>query len=1047
MPYVNGQYVAPSGSGGKGISGLFTAPKAPKKKKKKGREGDGGFLGLGVGPSVTDLWDETQKGIKGAAEDFIGLGSMVGQTASDFAWAGRHAITGDTEAAKKDLGLEPTYDKHGNYTPRGIGTVGAAAVGMASSMAGTAADIADSPLNPLQLAEPFGAPDIGGLIRSGTQEGIEGAARLASGGKGDQNPGGRWIVKEDGSREWQSGDWGSAADQVAQDMRPRTYMDRAKQRGFLSPLIEDVGNVAMAGALITKGAGLAGAIKEGRMSEWHPLRGEANNPTTMAHDAGGAIAKVDKVGRELSHPLRNSWERTGGQLVEHADTNNLRNSASPDPLLDAYLEEQGRPASGRGVVQKAKPVNDSRLGKLLDEFKKGAVTEEELAKLPEEDLRAIDASKAEDAQIKDFLERNDAKFDVVDAKENPYYEGLPVDENGIPQFDPKIVGERMRADIQENNHLYVDNTGSFGENAPPGYSIEENNVRRAVHDYLGHRHSSEAGFDAAGENLAYGNESEWYTPDAARAAAFQQQGPSAMLAKEGNFPDQQITGALPAKMADPEYLAGASPWARKIVDQLNPEGVVNKMLTRMKGTGEGFSVKTKARELAILVEAERNRLAHSKAATMSVEAARYLVDNFKIKAEDANTVVHDMLKDRIVGREAIFQDMVAQDPGLGPYLEDAGWVPEAKKLPEEVQAKITPEQMGELDAILSDAHAAWEEQLAGRIEILKQSRPGLKGLEDVGRQEVIPTKTQIRQQKQIKALLTEAEKLRTKAMKAEKEAVEKQIAGHEADIQRRASAIQQDLQRGQGQAEAHYNERVWKAKGFKGKKWEEQTIPAIVNRTLETGGATWNPYDDNFISARWAPKGETPLPPGVREIEGKGHAVSIFPRTPGPNGEPPMSTFEIPLEQAPDLLPGILDRMKGFAPLYENGDISIGTWIEDGKVHVDLSQTTIDGKPIDRPTAMLLGTARNQLSVTDLAAAEENYPGAPGSVRIARQMLNSPKEDLGARQRVARQQYEMANRTMTVDWNGQELTGPMMPFVTLEDIDANMAASPWTPAG
>ncbi len=723
-----------------------------------------------------------------------------------------------------------------------------------------------------------------------------------------------------------------------------------------------------------------------------------------------------------------AYDRTLGQVSEAADKRVLRRNTSPDEFVNSMRDEMGLPSREHGIVQGERKINAGRQTKVANAYEAMPVEP------TPEAARSYDVLAHENQQIFDRMTRpvdqggEGLTVEFGPASENPYYKAT-----GETGFTP-AVGEAVTADMRDNHHLWVDQTGSFGE-SHPYWTPEQNNIFRAVHDFVGHN-LGDAKFGSAGEDLTARYQSQLHSEEAQPALMSELRGQDKALRETGAFPEQKAN-LLPSKMNDPEYLAGASPWARKLVDQIRPEGITEKVLQKIHGVGKALTTKGRARELAVLVEAERNRLAHSPAATQSVEAARYLVDNFGIKAEDANPIIHDILKDRITGREPQFQAMVEQDPMLKPFLEEAGWVPELDKLPEGIRLNMTPDQAAEFDAMLGKAHASWEQQFAERIDVLSQSRPGMKGLEKAGSQEVELTKTQQRTQKEIAQVRAQADKLRERAATNERTAAEKQIAGHEAEMQRQAQAAQNGVQEGQGYSERAYNERAWEAKGFKGKKWTERTIPALMNRLIETGGFTYNPYHDHIIDPAWLPEGTTALPPGVHVTTGDGFAVSILPRV----GETPSSTFQIPIEQWNDLGPGLLDRMKGFAPLFENPDVSIGGWIEDGEVHLDLSQTTIDGKAIDRSDAMLLASARNQLSVTDLGAKVENFPSPAGSVRISRQMLASDPANLRARQSVARTLYAGAAQTMELTMgDGSKVTVPVYPWIDAEHIDSHMGA-------
>lgn len=961
-----------------------------KKAKKKARSGSGGFLGLGVGPSLSDLWDESQKAVGGVARDFAGLGAMGGQVFTDLGQSLGHGLHGLV------YGDEASIRARDKSFGKVADTAGAAAVGMYSSMFGTAGDVAD-------LIPDVGGVDVGQSIRDFGTESIKLFAQKAAGGDAK---------------------FSQAAQEISQQYAPQSFGTRAKQRGYLSPLLEDIGNAALVGGLTEGAANAATAAKGGYLGRMLEAPRTDFTSGLAAAEGGKVAAGVAKAGEALRHPLRGAYINTVGQLAQGAQEGVLAHAVEPNPLMNEWRAKQGMPDATSGVVQKASPVKASRLAAIRKQFE-GT----DFAGLTPEDARAVATRLDEESALHKWLsDEKGVRFETVDGTQNPYLEAGP---SGSSEYRAA-----MQADIADNNHLYVDKTGSFGEDTPPGLTPEQNDIRRGLHDYLGHQGTAAADFGTAGENLAYQNEAGFYSPEAQRAVAFDQQGPSAIMSETGAFPEQQRTGALPAEMANPNYLSGAAPWARAVTERLNPEGITTRILSKLDRLTSKNFVKAESRKMSILVEAARNRLMHDPAVTTSVEGARFLVENFKVRPEVANTIVHDALRDMLNGRDAIFSDMIAQDPTIAPFLEEAGY--QIDKLPPEVRATITPEQEAAFGQLMDKAKGDWENLLNQRVSMLAESRHGMKGLEDVGAEEVRMTKAQKRTMADINGMRAQAERLRARAFKEAERNIREQGAQAESAV-RWGARLQEHIQRGQKYAQDLYTSRTWKAKGFAGAKWEGAKGFA-VDAITQHGGFTYNAYDGSFI-IHAADAADAVLPDGVAGVPGEGFSVSVLPK----------STFEIPYEEWVDHGDAYLELMKGFAPMLENRDYNVGGWLDQdtGNVHLDISQNRIDGKPIDRWDAMLMASARDQISVTDLASGTKEFPGPAGSPKISRQMMASSRLGRAARTRVARSLYEGASEqfpvfnadgTPSLNSDGSPVMQDRFPGVSTGSIDSQMGA-------
>lgn len=268
---------SPGGSSSGAASAIMRAAASESKAKKKKDSGGGGIFGTGIGPDVNLGLEQVGKDIGGA---FVGAGKTIYNAGAMVGNEARSVILNDPNAQKA------AYEN--------LRQLGEQSVGMASSLAGTASDVADvATFLPSSVARAAGLGDYtpGALIRKGTGA----ALGLAAGNQ-----------------------------EVGQQYAPKPFMERVKERGLLSPIIEDVGNVALAGK---------GGVK---LSE---------GGAALAEHAGMPVAAekltaiADRI-RPLEHPLKNAY------------TNGIR------PFTRAAMDLQA-PEAAQGVAQ---AISQARAG-------------------------------------------------------------------------------------------------------------------------------------------------------------------------------------------------------------------------------------------------------------------------------------------------------------------------------------------------------------------------------------------------------------------------------------------------------------------------------------------------------------------------------------------------------------------------------------------------------------------------------------------------------------------------------------------------------------
>ncbi len=117
-------------------------------------------------------------------------------------------------------------------------------------------------------------------------------------------------------------------------------------------------------------------------------------------------------------------------------------------------------------------------------------------------------------------------------REDPYN---VIGKDGQPVPSSKLMME----DVINNKRLQVrDSADDFATNPHPLFTVDENNMFRAVHDFFGHAGSGR-GFDASGEEAAWLSHSQMFSPLARRAMTTETRGQNSYYNKFGEFAPQK----------------------------------------------------------------------------------------------------------------------------------------------------------------------------------------------------------------------------------------------------------------------------------------------------------------------------------------------------------------------------------------------------------------------------------------------------------------------------------------------------------------------------
>ena len=732
--------------------------KSKYRQRKEADKGHSGLFGTGLGPDygLDDLVNEPVT----IAKDFAGMGAALGNTASDYAWYARHK-TGFL--AEQNDQLASAALKSANSRSRQLG------LGMAGSIAGTASDVAD--LGALQ-------PIRGGIANA---TGLD----LVGYGPGK-------LIRKAG-----------AAVLPGKDFDPRTFgqrMQRGEHSSVLSPLLEDVGNVAMVAGAATLGAKAVGATGAA----------EAIHPWTT--------------------PLKEAWTKTGRRITSPARALVEGEEVAPHPLAEGYNK-----ANGLGKVRRypevSNLVDEATNKRIADEWQgaPGDLTDPRVAKGQADFSSDI-------MRIKKYLEDQGYTYDVVDPADNPYYV------NG--ETDPALV----KKDLTENKHLYVDKTGGFGEDV--GYlDPEVNDAFRAVHDTLHNTYD----FAQPGEEAAFKTLDQMLsTPESKAFHAGEIRGQTAMLRETGAFPPQKPVmldemGAPDATLskgntprmerAIKNMSRPTPPAVGKLLERLGPDHPVTRALARIDQISVNNDLRTINTEYRRMFERARNEERMNPAVQESVQAATDMIrKRIGVGPRKADLIVGQMLEWRISEKEGFFAQDLAANPELAQIMQEEGIM--TVGIPDEVLND--PQIMAQVD----QAAELWKARADERIAGLRANRPGDAGLETVGSG---GPRLNRRQQQLLKRAMADAKRIETlKGRQAiERQRLTEKIAQKGEANTRYLDAIQKRVAAGEALRTAFDMTLDGVPEVFGKPAQLAQGLTDLFAATVgENGGGTWMPHDN-----------------------------------------------------------------------------------------------------------------------------------------------------------------------------------------------------------
>lgn len=269
-------------------------------------------------------------------------------------------------------------------------------------------------------------------------------------------------------------------------------------------------------------------------------------------------------------------------------------------------EHEVNPEAVKAAMEKkftemgGKPAEDvpTHLGRLANEFQqregRSPITEKKLQVDPRQEQMADayaaakhepnhpEVKKSYDSFKKDIDRQYDILIEngyTVDAQPHDPYEG---DQLGIAgeQSGAEKAYNALRKDVLDNKHISVWQGGAPPSDHPLSEvdgktGLTYNEKLRAIHDIFGHV-VPDNGFDAAGEESAWGVHNQMFSPESRPALATETRGQTAYVTKHGEFANQKAT-ILPKEFhVRPEDLGQAESTENKSMplwwnDQLHNE--------------------------------------------------------------------------------------------------------------------------------------------------------------------------------------------------------------------------------------------------------------------------------------------------------------------------------------------------------------------------------------------------------------------------------------------------------------------------------------------
>lgn len=426
-----------------------------------------------------------------------------------------------------------------------------------------------------------------------------------------------------------------------------------------------------------------------------------------------------------------------------------------------------------------------------------------------------------------------------------------------------------------------------------------------------------------------------------------------------------------------------SPLAQKIVSVL-PKSMRD-FLASYEGWRQAQDVRMVTSEERRFVQSARLATLHGVAVKEGSVAALQLVDK---TLPDGTVITRDMA-DELVTRHLQNayngRQLVGHAIAAGAPAQLQAFIAEKFNLSTPIPSNlITPELKTALDA----AGAAWNDSAQTRLGELLGSRRGAEGMNLANKDErpPIPEGLTPAMTKEYRAIQRQYDALDRQTTISDKE-----LIAARADILKRTDKIAA-LEAGA----AKMGERIDASKQAVldaalpkalGSDVIAVTAQQFVDETNRVTGATLDPHTGEYLIpqayATPAPDGTPWQPPDImfrlagQPGQAERYAVSIE------------GGVQVPLTEWQANGSGIVQQfIHDHAATLANPDAKLGSWINGNTVHLDISQTTIDGRYLNQGQAYILGMARNQLAYLDMAHGDMTLASDPLASSIAAQYVD-----------------------------------------------------------
>lgn len=715
--------------------------------------------------------------------------------------------------------------------------------------------------------------------------------------------------------------------------------------------------------------------------------------------------------------------------------------AAPD--VKAYIDESARAYAQANGLPEPTPVDttaqvDPVRGRLVASMYKAANSDPDA---PE--VQAAYQAFAADV-VKQYRHLRDQGVDLqfVDRPESG---GIYADEGA------------MFADI-EQGRMSVDRTGPGEEHlmpamnevidvGPDGTPVTVNDAFRAVHDYFGHSRAGNL-FDRHGEDVAWRLHEQMFSPEAKPALFTETVGQNSYLnfepqnvaekalGRQAQFPDQKAA-LLPEHVRDPNFrpsemgpqeqatlLAEAEPtpqWAARVVDRL-PEPAI-RALYKADRSVAARRASAVIKERIRLQDIARRKVLHGEAVVAGRDAAegflvgRTLPDGTLIVPEVADALVGDTIIARLDLTDALEHALAegATDEQLGALREAMVKLQlrSEQRIPE-TWLKDTDGTLTELGAAIEDSVEKMRGANAERLDVLRSTRKGDKGLENV--EDTTPALSPRAQKLLAKAArdVATAEKLAETRIPKEVARTERRIQKVGDQITRLAHRIQAAEEAGRTALRDFDRTRKYVPAAFRTDAAWGATVDTIVAQTLDNGGASFDPHQARLLEPKGQGGRDTGFAVGATRGTAKGIQLTGQKQT-----------------DAVALAEGVDAVARAYQDLLQNPRVILGTWVDDANVaHIDVSEIVPT-----RDEALLKAAARQQDAIYDLGRGLDDpgaFPVPAGRPDVAVEFLQNSKQ---------RTRFGAQLRRSFEAINARRAAAGLDPLVTVDDLDAQMAVN------